>query len=529
MKGYISLVLHTHMPYVRKNGVFPVGEDWLYQVMSNTYLPLLGMLAQLEHEGLSSCLSITLTPILCEQLSDPYVQERFIAYLRTMSKRASSDINDFEHLGDDRRKELAEAYQVDYQRKLAAFTSIDGDLLGAISSFERLGLVETVASSATHAFLQGLADWRSVEAQVLLGIESHRRSLGVNPAGFWIPELAYRKGLENILEAEGLRYVLIDPSGLQGLPPTYPYYAGNTSVAAIARSDRAHDIAWDAGMGYPTDGNYMDSTKYYQSSGLHYWKVTGLDVPIEEKDIYDPDAAIRRAFDHGSHFIGEVEREIEESVPCPPPPPGAPPPGAGERKRRAVGALRPLPMVLASYDTEFLGHGWHEGIYWLEVTLRSLAASKNIKATVPSRYLDGNQPAGSVSVAETTWAAQRDDSTWVNPETQWMWDELGKAQEKFFELAPRFRDDVSPETSRALTQAAREILILEASDWPFMVARDRAKEYATQRFKSHLERFWSVSTVLESGEADKIVALLQEIEEVDKIFTGFDLDCYWPE
>jgi len=527
LKGYISLVLHTHMPYVRKNGTFPVGEDWLYQVMSNTYLPLLGMLAQLEHEGLSSCLSLTLTPVLCEQLSDPYLQEQFIAYMRTMSERASSDINDFEYFGDGRRKELAEAYRLDYQRKLAAFTSIDGDLLGAISSFEQLGLVETIASSATHAFLQGLADWRSVEAQVLLGIESHRRYMGVNPAGFWIPELAYRNGLEDLLDAEGVRYMLIDASGLQGLNPTCPYYAGNTDVAAIARSDLAHDIAWDYKMGYPTDGEYMDSTKYYQSSGLHYWKVTGLDVPIDDKDIYEPDAAIRRALDHSGHFISEVKREIEESPPCASPP-GAPPPGAGGRRKRAGGALRPKPMVLASYDTEFLGHGWHEGIYWLEVTLRSLAASRNIEITVPSRYLDGNQPAGPVSIAETTWTAERDDSTWINPETQWMWDELGKAQEKLFDLASRLRREKSPETSRALAQAAREILILEASDWPFMVARNRAGEYATQRFKSHVERFWSIYTALESGETDKTMALLPEMEEVDNLFTESDLDCFWP-
>ena len=526
MKGYISLVLHTHMPYVRKNGTFPVGEDWLYQVMSNTYLPLLGMLAQLEHEGLSSCLSLTLTPVLCEQLSDPYLQERFIAYLRTMSERASNDIKDFEYFGDGKRKELAEAYRLDYQRKLAAFTAIDGDLLGAISSFEQLGLVETIASSATHAFLQGLADWRSVVAQVLLGIESHRRYMGVNPAGFWIPELAYRKGLEDLLEAEGVRYMLIDASGLQGLNPTCPYYAGNTCVAAIARSDRAHDITWDAAMGYPTDGVYMDMTKYYQSSGLHYWKVTGLNVPIEDKEIYEPDAAISRAFDHSGHFIGEAIREIDESPPCSSPP-GAPPPGTRERRKRASGALRPKPMVLASYDTEFLGHGWHEGIYWLEVTLRSLAASGSIGITVPSRYLDGNQPAGSVSVAESTWAAGKDDSTWINSETQWMWEELAKAQEKLVDLASRFRREKSPETSRALAQAAREILILEASDWPYMVARNRAREYATQRFKSHVERFWSVSTALESGETDTTMTVLPELEEVDKIFTGLDVDCFW--
>lgn len=528
MIGYICLVLHTHMPYVRKNGVFPVGEDWLYQVMSNTYLPLLGMLAQLEHEGLSSCLSITLTPVLCEQLSDPYIQERFIVYLRTMANRATDDINDFKYLGDDDRLLLAEAYHRDYQKKLAAFTAIDGDLLGAIASFERTGLVETVACSGTHAFLQGLADWRSVENQVRLGIDSHRRHLVVNPSGFWIPELAYRERLENILESEGLRYMLVDPSSLNGLPPNRPYYAGNTRVAAIARSDRAHDITWDAEMGYPTDGRYMDSTKYYHGSGLHYWKVTGPGVPIEDKAVYEPEPALMRALDHSAHFINQVAKEIEEAPPVDRLAPDKPTPGAKRRERKAGGA-RPLPLVLASYDTEFLGHGWYEGIYWLEITLRSLAASKSIMSTVPSRYLDENVPAGSVSLIETTWAAERDASTWINPETQWMWDELAEVQKKMFQLASRFRDRGGPDTSRALAQAAREVLILEASDWPYMVARKRAKEYATQRFKTHLERFWSISAALESGDMEQTKELLREIEEVDKIFIGLGLDKLWPE
>jgi len=393
LRGYVSLVLHTHMPYVRQNGVFPVGEDWLYQVMANTYLPLLGMLAQLEHEGVSSCLSVTLTPVLCEQLMDPYVQERFIAYLRTMSERALSDLDDFKSGGDHARMELAEAYYDDYQRKLSAFTSIGGDLLGAISSFEGSGLVETVASSATHAFLQGPSDWRSVVAQTRLGIESHRRYMGVNPTGFWIPELAYRSGLENVLESEGLRYMLIDPSGIRGLPPTCPYYVGNTDVVAIARSDRLHDIAWDATIGYPTDGTYMDMTKYYLTSGLHYWKVTGLDVPIEDKRIYEPDPALRKAFDHSGNFIGEIKKELRESAPCDPPP-GLPPAGARRGNRGTAGTMRPLPMVLASYDTEFLGHAWHEGIYWLEVVLRSLATGNGVRATVPGLYLEDNRPTG---------------------------------------------------------------------------------------------------------------------------------------
>jgi len=171
------------MPYVRKNGVWPVGEDWLYQAMSETYLPLLGALAQLEGEGVGPCLAVTLTPVLCEQLADPYIQERFVAYLKTMREHTRKDIDDFTYFDDPARKALAEEYYDDFSRKLMAYLAIGSDILGAIASFEEQGLVETIASAATHPFLPGIGDERRVREQVAVGVESHRQTFGVQHRG----------------------------------------------------------------------------------------------------------------------------------------------------------------------------------------------------------------------------------------------------------------------------------------------------------------------------------------------------------
>ena len=506
MTGYFTLVLHTHLPYVRKNGAWPVGEDWLYQAMSETYLPLLGMLAEMDSEDISSCMGITMTPVLCEQLADPYVQDRFIEYLKVMAEHTADDIKDFEYLSDDKRKALGEAYYEDYRRKLLAFVAIDGDLLGALASFEQAGLVETIASSATHAFLPGLADWRSVRTQVLLGLESHRRRFGVNPAGFWMPECAYREGLEDLLQSEGVRYILVDPSALGELPSTYPYYVGSSRVAAVARSERAHRNAWDDQAGYPTDDLYKDSTKYYQGSGLHYWKVTGPNVRIEDKEIYEPGPAQARAFDHARHFINAIAEELRAAPASP---------GNGSK----TGAK---PLVLASYDTEFLGHGWKEGVYWLEVVLRSLEGAEEIRMTTPSRYLEGNPPSTSVTLDLTTWGTNKDYSTWINAETGWMWEALENSQKRLSRLK-NYRSGSELE-NRALEQAAREVLLLESSDWPYMVAKNRAKEYSIQRFCAHLERFREIASTLEAGDLDRLELMLGEIEEADNIFAQLDLE-----
>jgi len=506
MEGYFSFVLHTHMPYVRKNGVFPVGEDWLYQVMSETYIPLLGMLAQLEGEGIGECLALTMTPVLTEQLADPYIQERFATYLKTMYDHAASDVRDFVYFKDEARKELAEAFCEDFRRKLTAFLAIGGDLLAAIASFEDEGMIEIIGSSATHAFLPGLRDWRGVREQVLVGIESHRKHFSRNPRGFWIPECAYRGGIEKLLASEGVEYFLVDSSALGGRPAGRPYLAGGSSAVALARSDRAHANAWDEVTGYPTDDAYADSTKYYQGSGLHYWRVTGRDVGIEEKDVYEPGPAKVKALDHAGHFIRDVAEEIKSL---------ASPAGSG-------GWIDP-PLVAACYDTEFFGHGWKEGFYWLELTLRSLASFESIRLTLPSTFLAETQERERIELVETTWGTDRDNSTWLNPATAWMWDEIGLAQERMAAMLAVEGAASSSVAVRAMRQAAREVLLLESSDWPYMVAKDRARDYANERFRIHLERFNTLADALENGQVEGIETALSEIEEADRVFAELDL------
>jgi 1,4-alpha-glucan branching enzyme len=317
-----------------------------------------------------------------------------------------------------------------------------------------------------------------------------------------MPECAYRDGIEKTLEAEGIRYFIADRSAAPDVSSTCPYLVGDSSVAVLLRSDRAHDNVWDERTGYPADALYMDTTRYYHGSGLHYWKVTGVDVPIGEKAVYDPQAALARALDHSRHFIGDVSSEISESPACP-------------------GGAQPL--VLASYDTELFGHGWQEGIYWLEVTLRSLAASESISLVTPTGYLEENPPGNATHLLSTSWGTNRDHSTWLTPETEWMWIELGRSQEKLFELLEEYRGSDDPEAARALKQAVREVLLLESSDWPYMVAKDRAKKYATQRFSTHLERFRQIAEAVEGGRIDQEIGDLSEIEETDRIFSELDL------
>lgn len=497
MSGYFSLVLHTHLPYVRKNGAWPVGEDWLYQAMSDTYLPLIALLEDLRDEGYRHCLALTLTPVLCEQLADDYVKVRFEAYLETMFEHANRDIDDFKYFGDSRRLAMAEVHLRSFEDKLERFRRVDGDILGAFAGLESDGVIETIGSCATHAFLPAQKFELAARNQVLLGIESHGRHLGRAPVGFWLPECAYRRGIEELLDEEGIRYVPVDSSALGGLPGTVPYLVAGSRVAALSRSDRAHADVWDDASGFPTSGAYLDSTKYYHGSGLLYWSVTGRDVPIDRKSLYEPEAAEALLLEHARHFVNGVKAELQLST--------------GNR-----------PVVLASFDTELFGHGWREGVAWLGSVLRLLGGEAAVTVTVPSRYLEANPASDPVELAETTWGSNHDDSTWVNDETAWMWDELYRSQSELFELAELLRTGGGGGASRSLLQAWREVLLLESSDWPYMVAKDRARQYSTQRFDSHRERFWSLAEALREREVGLKRARLLEIEETDNVFEGLD-------
>lgn len=504
VSGSLLLVLHTHMPYVRKNGVFPVGEDWLYQVMSRTYLPLIRLLEELEISGRESCMALTMTPVLCEQLADEHIRRGFAEYLETMAGRAEDDARDFAYFSDPQREQMARGYAGGFREQSEFFEEIERDITGAIGRYCERGIIEAVSCSATHAFLQNQSEFGAVEHQVRLGIDSHRRHLGSNPRGFWIPELSYRSGLESVLESEGLSYMVVDFSSLGKLPRWCAYLAGESGVSAVPRSERAHMNVWDYRRGYPTHGDYMDTTRYYQGSGLLYWRVTGLEVPIEEKEIYVRSRGTERALEHAGHFLEEVGLELAEAPRC------------GESGETE-------PVVCACYDTEFFGHGWHEGFDWLRSVISRASSDDSLHLTTPAAYLEENPPDRRAELVETTWTDEHDDSSWVNPETEWMWSGLRGAQGRFAALrasgAGREPDSL---TGRALDQAARELLLLESSDWPFMVARDRAKEYATQRFEAHLERFNMLADAIERATLEENTALLDGIEEVDRLFEWLD-------
>jgi 1,4-alpha-glucan branching enzyme len=550
--GAFTFVLHAHIPYCRRAGRWPHGEEWLHEAIAETYLPLLDALYDLHEEGVPARLTLSLTPVLAEQLADPLIQEHFIEYAQDRRSRAEQDVARFEAEGNPHLRELARFYVDYYDRRLRSFIHRYGrDLIGAFRRLQEAGAIELITSAATHGYLPLLSRDSSIRGQLRTGIQTYRRFFGRDPFSIWLPECAYRPayrlpdgtirpGLEYFLAREGLRLFFAETHAVEGGRPvgkaagdaigpygqivrhyvipfeaiegvrgtTYrPYYVARTDipggehsgVAVVARNNRTGMQVWSADWGYPGDFDYREFHKKDGRSGLQYWRVTGK-VDLGEKDYYHPEWAAAKVEQHAGHFVDLVHDLLREF-------------------HRSTGQVG---LIASNYDAELFGHWWFEGVDWIRAVLRRLAQSQEVLADhgpgVPGGLSsDGGAGAPGVQLGPGRGAldvGQPGDPLDVGA------DPRGRGADG---AAGRTISGADAETARVLNQAARELLLLQASDWPFLVTTGQARAYAIERFTTHLERFEALCRSVEAGRPDGDLA--EAYWELDKVFP--DLDYRW--
>jgi len=555
--GAFTFVLHSHLPYCRRAGRWPHGEEWLHEAAAETYIPLLNALYDLREAGLPVKLTLGLTPILCEQLADPLVQRHFEQYVEEKIEAAAGDVARFRDEGDAQAERLAVFYRDWYSDVLRSFRErYDRDLVGAFRRLQDAGVVEIITSAATHGYLPLLGADEAIRGQLKAGIASYRRLFGRAPRAIWLPECAYRPaytasdgsvrpGIESFLAAENLGCFFSETHTIEGGRPvgkaagdavgpygaivrnyvlpldqfelpeqphtTYrPYYVVNTSpgvsgehsgVAVIGRNNRTGMQVWSADWGYPGDYDYREFHKKDHVSGLQYWRVTGPQVDLGRKEWYHPDWA--------QHKVGEQSRHFAWLV--------------SDLLTQYHAETGQFGIIASNYDTELFGHWWFEGVDWIREVLRLLAESDAVQLMTASEYLEAHPPEEVLALPEGSWGMGGGHWTWDNPETRWMWEPIREAEARMVYVASSKRQAASADEETVLNQAARELLLLESSDWPFLVTTGQAREYAIQRFTSHVERFEKLLESVEVGEPDR--ALAEELWELDKVFP--DVDFRW--
>jgi 1,4-alpha-glucan branching enzyme len=299
-----------------------------------------------------------------------------------------------------------------------------------------------------------------------------------------------------------IQYIPLPARPATGLTTYEAYWMRNYPVAVMGRNDRASFQVWSAAHGYPGDGVYREVHKKDDKSGLHYWRLTSKECDLGDKMLYDPVLAENQVPTNADHFADLVYHLLKDH-------------------QNSTGHHG---LVMVSFDTELFGHWWFEGVHWLKQVIRKLHAAQGVEVQTASEYLEQHPPEAVIELPESTWGQGGHYWVWQNHQTEWMWPQIHSAEFKMQELVNVHREEAAPQTARILNQAFRELLLLESSDWPFLVTTFQAKDYAVERFNEHNQRFWDLVRMLETNAIDE--TLLAHYEDEDNPFPTIDYRWY---
>jgi len=515
-QGYLAIVLHAHLPYVRHpEHEDALEENWLFEAITESYVPLFLVLESLIEDGIDFRLTFSVSPTLASMLGDPLLQLRYLRRLERLIELAGKE--EVRTKSDPLFHPLACMYGRLFMRVHEAFVDrYRKNLLHGFRRFQELGKVELMATAATHGYLPLLSvNESAVRAQVKVGVEHHERSFGRKPAGFWLPECGYHPGVDAFLREQGIRFTILDTHGITRADqrPRYGVHAPiycPSGVAAFGRDPDSSRQVWSSVEGYPGDYDYREFYRdigydldldyispYIHSDGIRidtgmkYYRITGKE---NYKEPYIPEWAERKAETHASHFLAERQKQVD----------------------RLATMMDRKPVIVAPYDAELFGHWWFEGPRWLDYLIRKMALEQNtIRLVTLSEYLDQYPVNQEATPCMSSWGHKGFSEVWLNHENTWIYPHLHMAASSMEELAAA-RPRATGLDLRALNQAARELLLAQASDWAFMINSGAMTEYATARTKRHLSRFLRLKQEIEDDVIDE--ESLANVEAQDAIF-----------
>jgi 1,4-alpha-glucan branching enzyme len=515
----VALVLHAHLPFVRhpEHREF-LEERWLFEAITESYLPLLDVLDGLERDGVAAHLTLSLSPTLTAMLTDPLLRERYRWHLDALVALTEREAE--RTRSEPAWYRPAALYRERLWRARDRFLGHwRQDLVGAFRGFEERGRLEIATTAATHAVLPLLsATPEYVRAQIAVGMAEHRRHFSRPPRGFWLPECAFDPGLDAELARAGVRWTILDTHGLAQARPqpvhgVHAPVACPSGVAAYGRDPDSATQVWSAESGYPADPWYRDfhrdigfdlparylgglaSGDRQTATGLKYHRITGAGL---KKEPYDPQRAHERVAAHVADFVASRLTQARSL-------------------RRMM--VHP-PVIVCPYDAELFGHWWFEGPDWLDAVLRALAGTPGLEAVSLSEDLATRTALQAATPAASTWGKGGHHAVWLSPANEWVYPRLHAAAARLTSLC-RAACDLDAARRRALTRALRALLLAQASDWAFMMARGTAVEYATRRTVQHLEACRTLCDAVDRGALDEHG--LADLATCDTLFPALDL------
>ncbi len=522
-KGHLIIVLHSHLPFVKHlEEEYFLEENWFYEAITETYLPLLRAFGNLKNKGVRFRITMSITPPLANMLSDRLLAERYNRYLGSRLLLAQKKYKEEKNL---KKREILLFYKNRYSALKETLKNLNGNILDGFKNFQDEGFLEIITCTATHEILPLELHEESRYAQVKTSVDEYERFFGRKPKGIWLGECAYTPGVDKILGENGIEYTFVDSHGLlYGTPsPLYGVHSpvvSGAGVAFFARDPEASKQVWSAREGYPGDFNYREFYRdlgydlddeevrkflhpggFRFDSGIKMHKITGK-VPLDKKELYDREKAKEMAEIHAGNFMFNREREAEY----------------------LMSVMDREPVIVAPFDTELFGHWWFEGPDFLESLLEKIFRFSEVIDTMsPSDYLE-KYPVNQLSQpAPSTWGDGGYFKVWLNEKNDWIYPELYLMGEKMINFAERFGSS-SGIRKRVLNQMARELMLAQSSDWAFLITTETAVDYSVRAEKFHIAAFYELAEMLESGRIDE--SFLNYLETKDSIFPYIDFRIF---
>ncbi|MCR4425336.1 MAG: DUF1957 domain-containing protein [Firmicutes bacterium] len=524
-KGFLAIVLHAHLPYVRHPERDEcLEENWFYEAVTETYVPLYMVFSRLAEHGVPYRITISISPPLASMLGDELLRRRYLQRLDNLVELAEREVE--RTRWQPEFHESAIMYRDRFRRVREVYRGeLRTNLLDGFKSLADAGRLELITSAATHGYLP-LMDVcpEAARAQILTAVDFHKKVFGSPPKGMWLPECGYSPGHDWHLKEAGIRYFFTDSHGITYASPRprygvfAPVYT-RAGVAAFGRDMESSKQVWSAMEGYPGDFDYrefyrdigyeldigylrpyMCPSDIRHQTGIKYYRVT---CRGEHKEPYVRAWAIEKAAVHAGNFVFNRQRQVEY----------------------LAGVMDRAPIVVAPYDAELFGHWWFEGPEFIDFLIRKIAYDQDtIKLVTPSDYLEV-YPRNQVSTPSmSSWGYGGYSEVWLADANQWIYRHLHAAAWRMTELARRYPPPQPELTHRALTQAARELLLAQSSDWAFIMKTGTCADYAVQRTKAHISRFLRLSEDIQSGTVDS--AWLCRVESQDNIFPDLDYSIW---
>ena len=518
------IMLHAHLPYIR----YPehenfLEENWLYETMTETYIPLINILGNLVDDNVDFRLSLSLSPPLIEMLSDDLLMNRYQKYLCKLIELSEKEI--YRNRKDSRLKDLANMYQRRFLRTRHLFENVyRRDLVSAFRGLMESGRVEIATSSATHAYLPALmTGTAAVKVQIQLAVAHFRKFFGKKPSGIWLPECGFSPEMDSLLKAAGLGYFFLESHGVLNNTPgsrknIYTSVKTPSAITAFARDATSSRQVWSAQQGYPGDAFYRD---FYRDigfdldldyirpylpdgirtfTGIKYFRVT--DRKSVSKKPYNREKALQRAEIHALDFLKSREKQI-----------------LSLNKR-----LKIRPLITSAFDAELFGHWWFEGPEWLDHLLRKGSDNRrSFRFITPSEFIAENPATEMLEPSLSSWGLKGYSSTWIDSSNSWIYKHLHRAAKRMGEMAGA-NLKARGLLKRALNQMARELLLAQSSDWAFMMQKEKASEFATRKFTEHITNFSALYHEITSGRINR--EHLTHLEHKDNIFSDIDFRIY---